>query len=253
VTRRAWIIALLTVVTLIIAAYAHEILSYLSAYRELHSHHPYYIAESIDKVSGAVICFLGVWLIRRIGHRGISYELGLSAPVLPAIAFALLVSSPMLIGFAITRTLTPHIEVLPLLFGTVLSPLVEEIEFRGFGVRQLQRGTGWPFWVAVWPSALLFGLGHIEQGQSWQEMAGLFMLTGVGGVIFAWLVYRWENLWVPVALHICMNLWWELFSVARTAIGGWLPFALQTLTVLLAIVGTLYWKQSTVARVAHHI
>jgi membrane protease YdiL (CAAX protease family) len=60
----------------------------------------------------------------------------------------------MLIGFAITRSLTPHIEILPVLFLTVLfltglSPLVEEIEFRGFGVRQLQRGTGWPFWVAV--------------------------------------------------------------------------------------------------------
>jgi membrane protease YdiL (CAAX protease family) len=249
-TRRAWVIALLTVVTLTIAAYAHEILSYLSAYRELHSHHPFYIAESIDKVGGATICFLAVWLIHRIGLRAISHELGLSPPLLPAVGFALLVSSPMLIGFAITRTFTPHIEVLPLLFLTVLSPLVEEIEFRGFGVRQLQRGTGWPFWVAVWPSALLFGFGHIEQGQSWQEMAGLFMLTGVGGVMFAWLVYRWENLWVPVALHICMNLWWELFSVAKTAIGGWFPFALQTLTVVLAILVTLYWTRSRVVSVA---
>src|SRR5438132_12504350 len=62
--------------------------------------------------------------------------------------------SPMLIGFAITRSLTPHIELLPLLFLTILSSLVEEIEFRGFGVRQLQRGTRWPFWVVAWPSAL---------------------------------------------------------------------------------------------------
>ena len=42
------------------------------------------------------------------------------------------------------------------------------------------------------------------------------MLTGVGAVMFACLVYRWEN------------LWWELFAVAKTAIGGWSPFALQT-------------------------
>ena len=252
-TRRAWIIALLTVVTLIIASYAHEILANLSAYRELYSHHPFYIAESIDKIGGAAICFLAVWLIRRVGPRAVSYELGLSAPVLPAIAFALLVSSPMLIGFAITRSFTPHIEVLPLLFLTVLAPLVEEIEFRGFGVRQLQRGTRWPFWIAVWPSALLFGFGHIEQGQSWREKAGLFLLTGFGGVVFAWLVYRWENLWVAVALHICMNLWWELFSVAKSAIGGWLPFALQTLTVVVAILVTLYWTPSETVGVAHSI
>jgi membrane protease YdiL (CAAX protease family) len=155
----------------------------------------------------------------------------------------------MLIGFAITRSLTPHIEILPVLFLTVLfltglSPLVEEIEFRGFGVRQLQRGTGWPFWVAVWPSALLSGLGHVEQGQSLKEMAGLFLLTGAGVVTFAWLVYRWQNLWVAAALHICMNLWWELFSVAQTAIGGWFPFALQNLTMLLAILVTLCWIRS---------
>ena len=123
----------------------------------------------------------------------------------------------MLIGFAITRSLTPHIELLPLLFLTILSSLVEEIEFRGFGVRQLQRGTRWPFWVVAWPSALLFGYGHIEQGQSLQEMIGLFFLTGAGGVTFAWLVYRWQNLWVG------MNLCWELFSVAKSAIGGWFP------------------------------
>jgi membrane protease YdiL (CAAX protease family) len=133
---------------------------------------------------------------------------------------ALIASLPMLVGFAITRSLTPHIEFLPLLFLAVLSPFIEEIEFRGFGVRQLQRGTGWPFWAVVWPSALLFGHGHVEQGQSLQEMAELFLLTGVGGVTFAWLVYRWQNLWVAVALHICTNLWWELFSSPRPRSAG---------------------------------
>ena len=157
--------------------------------------------------------------------------------------FALIASSPMLIGFAITRSLPPRIEFLPLLFLTVLSPFVEEIEFRGFGVRQLQRGTGWPFWVVVWPSALLFGYGHVEQGQSLKEMAGLFFLTGAGGVTFAWLVYRWQNLWVG------MNLCWELFSVAKSAIGGWFPFMLQNLTMLLAIFITLYRTRSGVATV----
>ena len=64
-------------------------------------------------------------------------------------------------------------------------------------------------------------------------MAGLFFLTGAGGVTFAWLVYRWQNLWVG------MNLCWELFSVAKSAIGGWFPFMLQNLTMLLAIFITL--------------
>ena len=249
-TLRSWSISVITFAVLILASYAHEIISRVPAYGWLHSHRSFYVAESIDKIGGAAVCLLAVWLMYRNGIRGISRELGLSAPVLPAIAFALIASLPMLIGFAITRSLTPHIELLPLLFLTVLSPFIEEIEFRGFGVRQLQRGTGWPFWVVVWPSALLFGYGHVEQGQSLQEMAGLFFLTGAGGVTFAWLVYRWQNLWVAVALHICMNLWWELFSVAKTAIGGWFPFILQNLTMLLAIFITLYRTRSKVATVA---
>jgi membrane protease YdiL (CAAX protease family) len=250
VTLRSSGIAAMTIGVLIVASDMHEIISRVPGYGWLHSHRPFYVAESIDKIGGAAVCLLAVCLMYRTGLRGISRELGLSAPVLPAIAFALIVSSPMLIGFAITRSLTPHIELLPLLFLTILSPLVEEIEFRGFGVRQLQRGTGWPFWVVVWPSALLFGYGHVEQGQSLQEMVGLFFLTGAGGVTFAWLVYRWQNLWVAVALHICMNLWWELFSVAKTAIGGWFPFMLQNVTMLLAISITLYRTRLSVATVA---
>jgi len=137
VTRRSWRIATITGAVLIIASYTHEIISRFPQYEWLHSRYPWYVAESIDKIGGAALCVLAVWLIYRTGLRGISRELGLSAPVLSAIAFALVASLPMLIGFAITRSLTPHIEILPLLFLTILSPLVEEIEFRGFGVRYL--------------------------------------------------------------------------------------------------------------------
>jgi membrane protease YdiL (CAAX protease family) len=55
----------------------------------------------------------------------------------------------------------------------------------------------------------VIGFGHIEQGHTLLEMGGLFFLTGAGGVTFAWLVYRWRNLWVAIALHICINLWWN--------------------------------------------
>jgi CAAX protease family protein len=244
--HRPWSVAIITVAVLIVATYAHDLLSRLAAYRQLHRTAPFYYVESIDRIVVAALCVLAVWLMRRAGLRDVIRELGLSAPILPAFAFALGVSLPMLIGFALTRSLTPHLQLLPIFFLTVFSPFVEELESRGFGVRQFQRGTGWPFWVVVWPSAVLFGWSHVEQGQSLQEMGELFFLIGSGGVLFAWLVYRWQNLWVPMALHICMNLWWELFSVSRNAVGGWFPFALQTLTMLLAILVTLYFTRSKV-------
>jgi uncharacterized protein len=242
--RRAWIIVALTVSVLLIVTYIHQILWHIAAYERLDRRQPFYVAESIDKISGVAICVLVVCLVCRTNLQGISRELGLSAPIISAIVFGLVVSSPMLVGFAFTRALTPNIDFLPLLFLTVFSPIVEEIEFRGLGVRFLHRSTGWPFRVAVWPSVVLAGLAHVEKGQSLLQMSGLLLLTGGGALVFAWLVYRWQNLWVPISLHICMNLWWELFSVAKTAIGGWLPFALQTFTMLLAIILTLYWTRS---------
>jgi len=238
---------------LIVVSYDHEILSSFSAYRYLHSIYPFYFGESLDKVGSALFCFLAVWLMRRTGFRGTCLELGLSQTKMTATVFGVAVSLPMLIGFIITRQLTPHINLLSLLFLSVLSPIAEEVEFRGFGVRQLQRGTGWPFWVVVWPSSILFGYVHVEQGQNSMEMASLFLLTGMGGVVLAWLVYRWQTLWVAVALHICINLWWELFSVSKNAVGGWFPFVLQTLTILLAILGTLYFTRPNIGGVSQPV
>jgi hypothetical protein len=71
------------------------------------------------------------------------------------------------------------------------------------------------------------------------EMATLFFLIGAGAVVAAWLVYKWQTLWVAVVFHICANLWWELFSVPKNPTGEWLPLVLQPLTLILAIVGTL--------------
>ncbi|HEX2666721.1 MAG TPA: CPBP family intramembrane glutamic endopeptidase [Candidatus Acidoferrum sp.] len=242
--HRPWLVALITLVVLVVTTYTHNLLALLPAYRQLHRTAPFYYAESIDRIVVIALCALTVWLMRRAGLRDVIRELGLSAPILPAFAFALCVSLPMLIGFALTRSITPHPQLLPILYLSVFSPFVEELDSRGFGVRQFQRGTGWPFWVAVWPSVVLSGWSHVDKSENLLEGAGLFFLTGSGGLLFAWLVYRWQNLWVPIALHICMNLWWELFSVSRTAIGGWFPVALQSLTVLLAILVTLYYRRS---------
>ncbi len=238
--RRSWSIATISILVLIVASYAHEILVLFSGYRRLHDAHPFYAAESIDKTGGAVLCIITVWLLYRGSFRSALERFGLSHNAPRALAFGVAASLPMLFGFALTFHFNSRVEFVPLLFLDCFSPLVEEVEFRGFGVIQVHRGTGWPFWAVVWPSALLFGYGHVEQGQSKLEMLGPFFLTAFGGVVFAWLAYKWKSLWVAIALHISMNLWWDVFSVSNNAIGGWFPFALQTFTIIIAIVGTLY-------------
>lgn len=73
---------LITVAVLVFATYIHKVLSYLPAYRELHRHDPFYVAESIDKIAVVILCVGAVWLTRPTNLRGIIRDLGLSAPVL---------------------------------------------------------------------------------------------------------------------------------------------------------------------------
>lgn len=235
--------SVVVVLVLAFADYIHEFLRRFAFYKGLRARYPFYVPESVDKVAGALLCCLAIYWIHRLDWKNAFRELGLGASVLRALVFALLASSPTLMGFALTRKFSPSASIPSLFFLTVFSPFVEELEFRGFGFWQLYRRARWPFWLAILPPAVLFGLGHVEKGQDWQEIAGIFFLTGTGAAVFSWLLDTWQSLWVPVALHSLMNLWWELFSVSNTAVGGWLPFVFQTSSVALAILLTLFAKQ----------
>src|SRR5258708_11359183 len=105
-----WVLAIVTLWMLVILDYLHEILSRFAAYRSLYKDHAFYVPEGIDKIGGIVLCGLAVWVLRRVAWKDILDELGLADSPLPALCYALVASSPMLIGFVLTRSLTPHME-----------------------------------------------------------------------------------------------------------------------------------------------
>jgi hypothetical protein len=58
---------------------------------------------------------------------------------------------------------------------------------------------------------------------------------------------RWQyNLWIVFGLHSLMNLWWELFGIDDSALGGWIANGARLLTVTIAILLTIFkdrfWK-----------
>jgi hypothetical protein len=65
--------AAITIAVLAAVSYIHEILYRLPAYVRLHNDKPFYVAESIDKVAGACLCLITIWLMRRTGREE-SYE-----------------------------------------------------------------------------------------------------------------------------------------------------------------------------------
>jgi membrane protease YdiL (CAAX protease family) len=224
----------LTLLALTIASAMHRLLWFLPVYASLHSHHPYYYAESIKNLCEVGVCLAALLVMR---PRSIARALGLDRRVPQALAFAAAASWPTLLGLALARSshVTNWLAVVYLAF---LSPFAEELVVRGFAFRSLRR-IGWRFWPAAILIGLVGGLTHIEKGQTRAEILGLFLVIGVGNVTFSWLVERWDSLWFPFALHASMNFWWEFFNVAPTALGGWYAFAVQNATIVLAILITL--------------
>ena len=229
-----------TIVTVVLTvsiflSYVHDIFAKSTTYTELYKSHPWYLIESLDKCALVLICFGALWYLYRGGVRGILKELRLDRVSWSGVGMMMLCTTPMLVGFVLTRRLDPQLNLAAIAFKGLLSPISEELHARGFTFLQLYRRAGWLFWIAVLPQALLSAFGHIEQGETVRDEIGIFVLIFTGSLIFAWCLQEWDSLWVPFALHACMNIWWDLFAVSRNILGGWFPFALQQTTMVLVI------------------
>jgi membrane protease YdiL (CAAX protease family) len=236
--RGAMIVAVGTLLTFALAANLQELLAKTAFYADWYRRYPFYIPEGFKTTVQIGLVVAVTAALHRRGGRGTADELGLARPMLPAAAFAFLATSPLLIGLAIlTRRIDPTFATAEVFYTAVYSSFAEDLVYIGFAVRQLHRRAGWPLWVAVLGVAITFGLGHIEKGRTVVQMVGLFAFTGAGLAVFAWLFTAWgDNLWVPVAMHILLDLWWAVFGVGETAVaGGPVPMVLAGASVALAI------------------
>jgi membrane protease YdiL (CAAX protease family) len=95
-------------------------------------------------------------------------------------------------------------------------------------------------WQACLLPAMFFGVAHLWQGNDLMSIAGVVIITGLGGLLFGWLFVRWNfNLWPAVLLHIGMNSLWTVFALGENAIGSEMGNMLRLTTVLLAIILSL--------------
>jgi membrane protease YdiL (CAAX protease family) len=211
----------------------------IPAYRHLYRGHPFYLPEGIKTTLQILLCLAVVALSLGKNSRQTFAELGLNRGIRKGLLFGVLATTPFFLGLALTH----HVGKLawPAIFYLAFfAPFAEELVVRAYGFGQLYRRCGWPLWLAILLTAGLFGWGHVEKGANFGEAAALFLLTGIGGAFFAWFYYRWDSIWFPWIAHALMNFYWEIFSVSKTALGGWFPFALQGITIATATL--LTWK-----------
>ena len=172
--------------------------------------------------------------------------LGIGNGFFKGLLFAFLFTLPMLIGYSIFLKFNSDITYNKILAGAVLAAFFEELYFRGILFGQLFRFTKIGFIPSVLLCALVFALVHLWQSTAPLTIFGIFMTTFLGAVFFAWLYIEWDsNLWIPIGMHLFMNLHWILFSAGDNALGGTYANIFRVITIAITIVGTLYYKKRT--------
>ena len=187
--------------------------------------------------------YIGTYLIN--SKLNVLSNLGLNYNPIKPFFIALLFSLPMLIGGLIFFEFNQDISIPNLIAGTIIAGFVEELFYRGFLFGQLYKYTKLGFISSIIIGAIIFATGHLYQSEDSIELIGIFLITFLGAILFAWLYVEWNyNLWIPIFLHSLMNLAWHLFDMDGTALGGTIPNILRGLTIIIAILFTIIYKKN---------
>jgi membrane protease YdiL (CAAX protease family) len=227
-------------------------------------------------------CFpVALWIARRHDRR-LTSLVGLDRGAVRGFTLGALATLPMLAALFVGERRAFDLD---LMFGSgLIGPFAEELLFRGFLFGLLWRGAGWSIAASILASSLLFGLAHVPNADFdllimlrgpgpdgyvtsggvvvqlvsgttrwWQHVSyrgPAILATALplvaGGAVLAWIAYRWGSLWPAVALHACMNLWWDATRGEHTvpAPGLDLMSIAQLTSVALAIGLTLRFSAS---------
>lgn len=178
------------------------------------------------------------------GFKNVLINLGLNKGFQIGFVFSFITVLPMFISSAVIGNFDNELDFKSFFQTTVCAGFFEEYLFRGFLFGILFRKLKWGFIPASILGALIFGLGHIYQGSTPIETLGVFAITSVGAIWFAWLYIEWNaNLWVPIFLHTFMNVSWLLFDVSNNALGGIYTNLFRAITIALTIIITIRYHK----------
>lgn len=186
--------------------------------------------------------FLGTLALGKLNK--FFFNLGLDKNIFKGILIALLFTLPMFIGFGLTFTFNKSLNFNYLLIGVLAAAFFEEVYFRGFLFGQIFRKTKIGFIPAVLFGAVIFAFGHLYQSQDFGTLIGIFGMTFMGAILFAWVYCEWHyNLWVSIFMHLFMNLSWMLFAVSENALGGKYANIFRFTTIAFIIAFTVIYKK----------
>lgn len=200
------------------------------------------LSQMITYTLSLIPLLIGTFLIT--GKSGILESLGLRRSPVKAFLFALICTAPMFIGFSLIFSFNTELTFDRILIAVVAAGFFEEVIFRAFLFGLIFRYTKLGFIPSVLLGSIYFGSLHLSQGTEFAELTGIFLITFMGGILFSWTYVEWRfNLWIPIFLHMLMNLAWEVFSVSDNALGGIYSNVFRGITIALAIILTIRYRK----------
>lgn len=185
----------------------------------------------------------GAYMLHKTYKKTVE-SFGFDQSFFKGLVFCFICTLPMLLGYVIVFDFNTQIKLNDILIYVVAAGFFEEVIFRGFLFGQLYRYTKLGFIPAALLGSLIFGLMHLYQSDDPMTMLGIFGITFVGSLFFGWAYAEWKfNIWVPIFLHLMMNLYFELFSAGDNALGGVYMNIFRLVTIALVIGLTIYYKR----------
>lgn len=118
--------------------------------------------------------------------------------------------------------LSGEVSLLMLIYSVCLAPISEELIFRGVTYRIARRA--FPFWIANFIQAILFGIFHMN------PLQGCY--TFILGLFMGYICEKGGTLYHAIFFHFLFNLW-------GTTASQWLLLGDETTQGLIIIIGTI--------------
>ncbi|MCY1635490.1 CPBP family intramembrane glutamic endopeptidase [Marinifilum sp. D737] len=201
---------------------------------------------SISYVIAYIAIGIPIFLAMSIIHKPKDFfqSIGLKKEISTGLIFAFICILPMLIGYALIFNFNFEITLKQIVVGALAAAFFEELYFRGYFFGQIYRFTRFGFTLSLIIPSLIFASAHLYQSQELSTVIGVFITTLLGSALFAWTYIEWDNnLWVPIFLHLFMNLLWMLFSAGNDAFGGLYSNIFRISTIAMVIIGTIIYKK----------
>ncbi len=244
-----WSVVTVITVFTAIGVLGFKLLWMIDGYRSMVKSWTYDAQYLVHPLMRMVLVVIGVLLVYRMARPDDRASMGLAVGcpnAIKGLGLGFVCTLPMLLLGLMSESFTPtRYEIM---YTAMMPGITEEIFYRAFMFGLLVQVARCPMWPTAIITGLVFGLAHVDitpdQGQTILGQLGPWIaMIGLGGFMYAWLY--WEsgwNLWVVIALHIGMNLWWDMFDLTMTPLGGWGATIARILSVGLAVLFVFHFR-----------